>query len=77
MYTYLTCIIAMFSSVHSYYLKKYTERTLPVGWDDPFIRNELNYLLIDVFNKAGRETLNRSFEIPKTIPLITINEDNL
>ena len=76
MYTYLTCIIAMFSSVHSYYFKKYTERTLPVGWDDPFIRNEFQ-LLIDVFNKAGREILNRSFEIPKTIPLITINEENL
>ena len=26
-----------------------------VGMIDPFIRNELNYLLIDVFNKAGRD----------------------
>ena len=62
----------------AFLFKKCTERTLPVGWDDPSISEDLNQLLVDVFNGAGRGTLKKkSVEIPKTIPLITINEDNL
>lgn len=57
--------------------KKCCDRTLPVAWDDPTDCENLNDILIDTFNQAGRGTLTKCVEVPTTIPLVTINEENL
>lgn len=50
---------------------------MPVAWDDPSRSEDLNQILVDLFNQAGRGTLTKDVEVPKTIPLVSINESNL
>lgn len=50
---------------------------MPVAWDDPSGSEDLNQIIIDIFNQAGRGTLTKDVDVPKTIPLVSINEGNL
>ena len=45
---------------------------MPVAWDDPSVSDDLNQILVDVFNQACRGTVTKDVEIPQTIPIMTI-----
>ena len=83
-YVSLECIclcspsLAFFSrSTLAFTFGKLSTRTLPLGWDDPSDSVDLNQTLVAIFHQAARGTATRCAEVPQTVPLVTINSENL
>ena len=78
MQSFLSVSIAFFGcSTLAFTFGKLATRTPPLGWDDPSNSVDLNQTQVNSFHQAARGTATRHVEVPQTIPLVTINSENL